>query len=128
VANERESADVTLRIPAQAEYVALARLALSAVSRLLELDADDVADLKLAVTEAATCLMPEEGEADAAPLSFFFHVGDDGLTMAVEGGAGPDRHDEERELGRAIIRATVDEFAYDDRSMRLVKYARAAAS
>ena len=43
---------VRLTFPAKAEYLLLARLALSGLARELPLDDELVADLKLAVTEA----------------------------------------------------------------------------
>src|SRR6476469_11097478 len=49
-----DSREVSLGIPAKPEYLVLVRLALSAVCRLTPLGPDEVADLKLAVTEAAT--------------------------------------------------------------------------
>src|ERR671932_478338 len=53
---------VRLAVPAKPEYIVLTRLALSAVCRLTPLQPEDVADLKLAVTEAATALVGEESE------------------------------------------------------------------
>ena len=50
---------VSLAIPAKPDYVVLARLALSAVCRLSPLAPEEVADLKLAITEAATYIMGE---------------------------------------------------------------------
>ena len=43
---------VRLDFPAKADYLLLARLALSGLARTLTLDEEDLADLKLAVTEA----------------------------------------------------------------------------
>src|SRR5437763_10378373 len=67
---------VSLTMPAKPEYLVLARLALSAVSRLTPLEHEQVADLKLAVTEAATYIMgggrrgeTREGEADVPTIS-----------------------------------------------------------
>src|SRR5690348_6089303 len=45
---------VRLRIPARAEYIALARLALSGLADIVELSEELVADLKLALTEAVS--------------------------------------------------------------------------
>ena len=45
--------EVSLTIPARPDYLVLARLALSAVCRLTPLSPEEVADLKLAITEAA---------------------------------------------------------------------------
>jgi serine/threonine-protein kinase RsbW len=48
------SRTVRLRVPARPEYVALARLTLSGLADLAPLSDDDVADLKLALTEAVS--------------------------------------------------------------------------
>ncbi len=42
--------------------------------------------------------------------------------LDIAGPSGVAVSDEERELGRAIIGATVDECEYSDETMRLVKY------
>jgi serine/threonine-protein kinase RsbW len=114
---------VTLTVPAKPDYVVLARLALSAVCRLTPLRPEDVADLKLAITEAATGLMAED--SDDEQLRFRFVLGGDRLELGIEGAAQTDIPDEELELGRAIIEATVDEYDSSEGSMRLVKYLEA---
>ncbi len=115
---------VLLRIPAKAEYVGLARLALSAVSRLTPLEADAVADLKLAVTEAASGFVGDSEGPTSASLSFSFALGEERLVLEVgaEPGGSAALSAEEQELGRAIMEATVDELRYDDGSIRLTKY------
>src|SRR5689334_21135919 len=73
------------------DYVILARLALSAVCRLSPLAPEEAADLKLAITEAATCVMGGERRhssreaAEAGQLTFTFELGDDALVLAVSG-------------------------------------------
>src|SRR4051812_8187973 len=56
---ESGASTVHLTVPAKPEYVVLTRLALSAVCRLTPLQPEDVADLKLAITEAATALVQD---------------------------------------------------------------------
>jgi hypothetical protein len=127
MATAADSRTVSLTMPAKPEYVVLARLALSAVCRLTSLGPDEVADLKLAITEAAGLLVgPDPAGDDADALSFAFELGDERLLLAVEGppeqpAAGG--HDPgERELSQAILRATADECDIGERSVRLVKY------
>ena len=60
MANRAGHRTVSLAIPAKADYVVLARLALSAVCRLTPLPPEDVADLKLAISEAASGLIADE--------------------------------------------------------------------
>ena len=124
---------VSLTIPAKPDYVVLARLALSAVVRLSPLTPEEGADLKLAITEAATYLMGGErrhstrdGDGDAR-LTFTFDLGDEELELAVSGAELPTVSDDERELSLALIRATVDGYEYADGTMRLKKHLDYAA-
>ena len=117
-----DSRDVSLTIPARPDYLVLARLALSAVCRLTPLSPEEVADLKLAITEAANDYVDENiGLEDESRLNFSFQLGDDRLTMDLEGTAGPVASSEQ-ELSRAIIEATVDEAEFAAGRTRLIKY------
>src|SRR5215210_1868766 len=117
-----DSRDVSLTIPARADYLVLARLALSAVCRLTPLSPEEVADLKLAITEAANDFVDEGGGIDdESRLNFAFHLGDDRLQMDLDGTAGPVLSSEQ-DLGRAIIEATVDEADFSGGRTRLTKY------
>ncbi len=102
---DSESRDVSLTIPAKPGYLVLARLALSAVCRLTPLGAAEVADLKLAVTEAASAFVEAGGEEDT--VAFEFRLYPDRLAIELSGPAGASPPDEQ-ELSRAIIEATVD--------------------
>ncbi|MBD0282529.1 MAG: hypothetical protein ICV69_10110 [Thermoleophilaceae bacterium] len=117
-----ESRDVSLTIPARPDYLVLARLALSAVCRLTPLMPDEIADLKLAITEAASDYVEEQRSLDdESRVSFAFRLGEDRLLMELDG--PPCRvAATERELSRAIIEATVDECEFADGKTRLVKY------
>jgi serine/threonine-protein kinase RsbW len=117
-----DSRDVSLTIPARPDYLVLARLALSAVCRLTPLSPEEVADLKLAITEAANDYVDEtRGLEDESRLNFSFHLGDDQLLMDLDGTTGPVAA-AEQELSRAIIEATVDQAEFGDGRTRLVKY------
>src|SRR5688500_16261965 len=82
---------VTLETPAQPDYGVLARLALSAVCRQSPLAPEEVADLKLAITEAATYIMGGERRQSArdvdeqTPLTFTFELGDGALALGIGG-------------------------------------------
>jgi anti-sigma regulatory factor (Ser/Thr protein kinase) len=119
---------VSLAVPAKPDYVVLARLALSAVCRLSPLAPEEVADLKLAITEASNYLMggerrltAREGSEPEGRLMFSFDLGDDSLELCVSGEEMPTVSAEERELSIALIKATVDSYEYDDGTMRLTK-------
>jgi anti-sigma regulatory factor (Ser/Thr protein kinase) len=117
-----ESRDVSLTIPARPDYLVLARLALSAVCRLTPLSPEEVADLKLAITEAASDYVDESRPLDdESRVSFSFRLLDDRLAMELSGPGSPVSA-VEQELSRAIIEATVDECSFGSGRTLLVKY------
>jgi anti-sigma regulatory factor (Ser/Thr protein kinase) len=83
--NAADGRDVSLTIPARPDYLVLARLALSAVCRLTPLSAEEVADLKLAITEAANDFV-DDGRSldDESRVNFNFRLLDDRLHQLVE--------------------------------------------
>jgi hypothetical protein len=111
------SRSVSLAIPPKPDYIVLVRLALSAICRLTPMQADDVADLKLAVSEVATERLT--GAADHGSVRLGFELLDDRLVVDLEAAAAPSGSEDP--LSRAIVDATVDEVTYDDTSVRLVK-------
>jgi hypothetical protein len=122
VPNVTEGRDVSLTIPARPDYLVLARLALSAVCRLTLLSPEEVADLKLAITEAAGDFVDERRALeDESRVSFSFRLLDDRLLMELDGSPSP-ASGVEQELSRAIIDATVDEASFGTSRTRLVKY------
>ena len=118
-----DSREVSLGIPAKPEYLVLVRLALSAVCRLTPLGPDEVADLKLAVTEADTSRVQADqpGDDESPELRVGMRLEEDRLEVTLRGGTASALPDEERELSRAIIEATVDRFDEAGESTLLVK-------
>jgi serine/threonine-protein kinase RsbW len=110
---------VRLRIPARAEYITLCRLALTGIARLRSLSDELVADLKLALTEAASnSVRHAYGDDDVGVVEISYELLPDRLVIEVsDDGEGfdparpADAHDglSEGGLGIAIIRAIADE-------------------
>ena len=113
---EASSRSVSLAIPPKPDYIVLARLALSAICRLTPLQPDDVADLKLAVSEVATERLSGTSEES---VRLEFELEHDRLVVDLH--AGPAPPGSEDALSRAIVEATVDEVTYNQSSVRLVK-------
>jgi serine/threonine-protein kinase RsbW len=111
---------VRLRVPARAEYIALARLALSGLGDLLRLPEELLADLKLALTEAVSNSVRHAYADGAGFVSIAYELRSDALAVeVVDDGKGfdPDRPPAlegeeltEGGLGIAIIRTIADEF------------------
>ena len=113
--------DVALTIPARPGYLVLARLALSAVCRLTALEAVEVADLKLAITEAANEFVEDDGaRAAERTIDFTFGLADGRLVLTLAGERASAAATDQ-ELSRAIIEATVDESRFGAGETVLVK-------
>jgi serine/threonine-protein kinase RsbW len=114
---------VELRIAARAENVALARLALTGVAAVAGLGDDDVADLKLAVSEVCTNgvlhAYADGSEEGDQIVVIRYTVNDDAVTVEVaDWGTGFDpgavlaelgSHQSEGHLGLALARAVTDD-------------------
>jgi len=107
---------IRLQIPARAEYIALARLALSGLADVVGLSEELLADLKLALTEAVSNSVRHAYAGGGGVVSIAYHLRGPELAIeVVDDGAGfdPDREPLEGELtegglGIAIIRAIAD--------------------
>ena len=104
---------IVLDVPSSSEYVLLARLAVSCVGRLAGFEPEDVYDLKLAVTEAATNVI-RHAAVDSFLVEYKVFPGAVEITVIDEGGGfdveeltgGPSEHGG---FGLAVIRSLVDE-------------------
>jgi serine/threonine-protein kinase RsbW len=104
---------IVLELPSSSEYVLLARLVVSCVGQLAGFESEDIYDLKLAVTEAATNVIRHAAvesfqiEYRALPQAVEITVADEGGGFDVEELAGkPGGHGG---FGLAVIRSLVDE-------------------
>ena len=114
-----DAATIRLTIPARAEYITLCRLALTGIGRLRELSDELLADLKLALTEAASnSVRHAYGDQDPGVVEISYELFSDRLVIEVtDEGEGFDpvaaevTGDELSEggLGIAIIHAIADE-------------------
>ena len=134
---------VRLRVPARAEYIALALLALSGLADILALPAELLADLKLALTEAVSNSVRHAYAGATGFVSIAYELTGDALAVeVVDDGKGfdPDRPPllegeelTEGGLGIAIIRTIADEFELQSQPgargsrLRFVKRLRQAA-
>src|SRR5438552_17235389 len=75
---------VRLKIPARAEYITLCRLALTGIARLRSLSDELVADLKLALTEAASnSVRHAYGDEDVGVVEISYELLPDRLVIEV---------------------------------------------
>ena len=110
----------TLVIPARPEYLLLARLALTGVARLAQADEEALADLRLAVTEAAANACRHAYEDGQGDVTIQLTLSDDQQLEVVVEDDGPGFESEsvaewraeelgEDGMGLAIIRAIAED-------------------
>ncbi len=126
VATSMRTADrsIELAIPARADYLVLSRLALAGICRLTPLSPDEIADVKLAVTEAAADFVVDVEQAEPEErLEISAELREEELVIEL---TGPrlEVPEAEQQLSRAIIEATVDEAMFPADRTRLVKQLR----
>jgi serine/threonine-protein kinase RsbW len=127
---------VELRIPAKAEWVSIARLAVSAVASRLQFSIEEIEDVKLAVAEALVSTIARGGSR----IDIICESVADGLRIRVRDFGGPvqpevvdvTNADESAagSLGVFLIRAlmdTVDYDAHDEGGADLVMFKRLPA-
>ena len=112
---------VELRIPAKAEWVSIARLAVSAVASRLQFSIEEIEDVKLAVAEALVHAIARGGER----VDLVCESVPDGLRIRVRNFGGPVQPEAVNvvtadegsmgNLGIFLIRALMDSVDYDAR-------------
>lgn len=108
---------VRLTIPARPEYITLGRLALTGISRLRAFPDEVLADLKLALTEAASNSVRHAYGEEGGLVEIVYELHPDRLVIEVaDEGSGFELAEEGRAeslteggLGLAIIRAIADD-------------------
>lgn len=136
-ASTRTAETVELRIPRKAEWVAVARLAVSAVASRMRFTIEEIEDVKLAVAEACTNAIQSADGADQIEIlceADFAHLR---VTVANRRGSGeaiappPPLEEDVRVdgLGVFLIRSLMDDVDYDadpERGTKLVMVKRLA--
>ena len=123
-----EARVVRLTIPAKPEYITLCRLALTGLARVRPIQAEQLADLKLALTEAASnSVRHAYGGGREGHVEISYELGPDRIGIEiVDDGEGFDPQDEgddgrelsEGGLGIAIIRSIADDFELESQAGR----------
>jgi len=113
---------VELKIPARAEWVAVARLAVAAVASRLRFSVDEIEDIKLAVAEACTNCIQHGSDADRIEITSEITADEVRVSVrdrsvghkleSVENDAGFADGRRTEELGVFLIRALMDEVTY----------------
>jgi serine/threonine-protein kinase RsbW len=111
-----DSSFVELRIPAEAEWAAVARLTVAAVASRLDFSLDEIDDVKLAVAEACTHAI--QRSSGNQPIELIFEARPDAIVVTVRDSSTASHLESVEEegdenhiggLGLFIIRSLMDE-------------------
>lgn len=111
-----KSGTIKMELPTNPEYVAVARLTVSAISNMIGFNIEDIEDIKIALSEACSNAI-RHSQRDLFQLNFEIgmdklgiEVTDDGVGCVVEHLNEPDLNDpKEGGLGLFIIRSLMDD-------------------
>jgi len=112
-----EAATVTVTIPARSNFLGLARVTATSLGAELDLDVDELDDLRLALNELVAALI--EVAEDGATIAVEYRLADDGLdvTGRLSNGDGATLD----ELSQQILGVVTDAYHVDGSTFALRK-------
>jgi hypothetical protein len=111
------AATVTVTIPARSNFVGLARVAATSLGAELDLDVDELDDLRLALNELVAALI--EVAADGATIAVEYTLGDEELSVSGQLSAGEGASLDE--LSQQILGVVTDSYHLDGSTFALRK-------
>lgn len=115
--------NIYLNIPCKPDYISLVRLTISAISHNLNLNIDEMEDIKVCIGEACINVINQNNKDE---ISIQFVVEENKLTIKVkdvlEDVANDSNSFKESELGLLIIKSLMDEVEFNDQGIDMVKY------
>ena len=103
-----QAATVRLTVPAQTRFARVARMTTSSLVATWGADIDDVEDLRIAVDELVTALVPTSSDGEIA-LVLVLSAGE----LHAEGSTAADAQPNLDQLTREIVSAVVDELVVE---------------
>lgn len=113
---------VELKFPSKAEYISLVRLAASSVANTMELNVDEIEDIKVCISEACmNALNFNENEQ----IEAVFDLKDDGIYITIKDVVkdipADMKYSKQGEMGLLIINSLMDNVEFKDGYMTMVK-------
>lgn len=111
--------EIRLSLPAVPDFARLARLTIAGLANRVGFSYDEVEDLRIAVGEACSMLIGQDGREGSLDLVYGLHS--DALTVEAQGrfADGNVVDPDTALLSEQILRAVVDEFAFEPEQMRV---------
>lgn len=102
---------VRLTLPASTAFVGVARSLAAGVATRLDFDLDHVEDLRLAVSEACSVVLPEA--LPTSDLAIALHIGDGALTVDISTTSAATQVPPSDSFARTVLDALADDVAVE---------------
>jgi serine/threonine-protein kinase RsbW len=121
VTSADSSDEVRLSLPAVPEYARIVRLTTAGLASRLGFSYDEVEDLRIAVGEACTHLLGNDGHQGTLDVTYRLQADTITIEAVSEGAGGGDRGEGLPALSEQILGAVVDDHDISDQRVFLVK-------
>lgn len=102
-----------LTLPAQPEFVSVARLTLAGIAARLGFDVEQVEDIRIAVAEAMTLLLPEAHDGTRIELAANWTAARFEIEVGRDGGPRLELEDEDAQVAVMVLEALMDTATFD---------------
>lgn len=114
---------IELKLPNKVDYISLVRLTASSVANNMEVNVDEIEDIKVCISEAC---MNTLNFSDDENIEITFDLKDDGIYIkiknVVEDIPADKKYSKQGEMGLLIINSLMDKVEFKDGYMTMVKF------
>ena len=114
---------IELKLPSKPEYISIVRLTASSIANNMELNIDEIEDIKVCISEACINVLNFN---DTEELEIVFTLQEDGLCIdinhVIEDIAEDLDNAKQGQMGLLIINSLMDKVEFKDSHISMIKY------
>lgn len=114
---------IELKLPSKPEYISLIRLTASSIANNMDLDVDEIEDIKVCISEACINVL---NFADTEEINVLFNLKEDGIYIEIkdvlEDIPEDVEHSKQGIMGLLIINSLMDSVEFKDSHIIMIKY------
>lgn len=114
---------IELKLPSKLDYISLIRLTASSLANNMDLDVDQIEDIKVSISEACVNVLNFSGTEE---IEVVFSLKEDGIYIEIEDVSEviPEgsEHANQGDMGLLIIKSLMDKVEFTASSIKMIKY------
>ncbi len=114
---------IELRMPSKLEYISLIRLTASSIANNIDLNIDEIEDIKVCISEACINVL---NFSNSKEISVSFELREDGICIYIKDFVQeiPEELDNAKQgnMGLLIINSLMDEVKFENTHIKMIKY------